>query len=80
MGFNKKVLIKKREQKGWSVNEATYQFRAVGLKVTHPTLKSWEDGNSEPGGSEIALLAKVYGAEPKDFFLKGEENGKAKKS
>lgn len=80
MKFDKQTLIVSREKKCWSVNEATYQFRSVGLKVSHPTLKSWEDGKSEPNGSEIALLAKVYGKNPKDFFQKDEKNEKDKKS
>ena len=80
MGFNKQTLIVSREKKGWSVNEATYQFRSVGLKVSHPTLKSWEDGKSEPNGSEIALLAMVYGTSLKNFFQNDGTNGKDKKS
>jgi DNA-binding transcriptional regulator YiaG len=69
MKFNNHLLTKCREGKGWSINEATYQFRSFDLKVSHPTLKSWEDGQTAPDAVEVGLICVVYGRKVEDFYF-----------
>lgn len=68
MKFNHELLKQCREEKGWSINEATYQFRLFDLKVSHPTLKNWEDGQTAPDAVEVGLLCVVYGRKVEDFY------------
>ena len=78
MRFKNETLKQCREQKGWTIHEATYQLRERGFKVTHPTLKSWEDGATVPDGEQIGTLCKIYGIGVEDFYEEGEDDVQGK--
>lgn len=66
--FNAKAIAAFRQQRGLTQRELMMKLDDYKFDTTEQTLSRWENGESEPDASVVALLAKVLGVSINDLF------------
>ena len=59
--FNHKLLLKLREEKGWSRREVMLKLHEIGVSITEGTLENWETDQTTPDIEKVVPLAKMLG-------------------
>lgn len=54
-------------------SEITQEKLARHMDVTLRTIQRWEDGSTEPRGTQLLLLAAKFGVEPGDLYPEPSE-------
>jgi len=67
MTFSGEQIRRARGQLGWSRPDLMLRLFAAGLRISEPTIKNWEDGETPPGADDLGMLSRVL-RKPIDFF------------
>ena len=59
--FNHKLLLKLREDKGWSRRELMLKLHDIGISISESSIENWETDVSTPDIEKIVPLAKLFG-------------------
>ena len=68
--FISEKLRQCREAKDLTQTDLIFELDKVGLRISRPTLISWEAGDTTPDANEIALIAKLFDKPIQYFFAK----------
>lgn len=59
--FNHKMLLKLREEKGWSRRELMLKLHDLGVSISESSIENWENNVSTPDIEKIVPLARLFG-------------------
>lgn len=59
--FNHKLLLKLREEKGWSRRDVMLKLHDLGVSITEGSIENWETNVSTPDIEKIVPLARLFG-------------------
>lgn len=67
--FNPKKLIELRINKKLSYTDLMFEiYKNDGIRISYPTLVSWEKGKTTPNCESLAAVAKYFGKPMLYFF------------
>lgn len=66
--FKIEHLKKLRIKKKLTQSELMFELDKVGLRVSRPTLINWENGFTDPKGSQLYIISKFFNVPMESFF------------
>lgn len=57
-----------REEKGLSLTALMFEVDKLGLRISYPTLRNWEQGDYTPNANELEIFARFY-EKPLEYFF-----------
>jgi DNA-binding XRE family transcriptional regulator len=65
--FNGGLLRKLRAKKQLNPTALTFELDKIGLRISRPTIISWEEGTTEPRVSEAIKISEYFNVPIKEF-------------